>query len=66
MGGSSGINMTAACLLAKQLGPGHRIVSFLCDSGSRYASKIYNKTWLDEKNFDVSEKALAGGDFIFS
>jgi len=53
LGGSSALNMVAAYLLAKKLGPGKIIVSFLCDSGARYASKIYNKEWLKENNIAI-------------
>jgi cysteine synthase len=49
MGGSVGINVGAAVMLAKQLGPGHTIVTILCDSGTRYQSKLYNPKWLAEK-----------------
>lgn len=49
MGGSVGINVGAAVALAKQMGPGHTIVTVLCDSGSRYQSKIFNREWLEAK-----------------
>ncbi len=49
MGGSVGINVGAAVALAKELGPGHTIVTVLCDSGARYQSKLYNREWLAEK-----------------
>jgi cysteine synthase len=49
MGGSVGINVGAAVALAKQLGPGHTIVTVLCDGGTRYQSKLYNPEWLAEK-----------------
>lgn len=49
MGGSVGINVGAAVALAKKLGPGHTIVTVLCDGGARYQSRIYNKKWLKEK-----------------
>jgi cysteine synthase A len=53
LGGSSGINIAGAIKLAKQLGPGHNIVTILCDPGKRYASKIYNKEFLESKNLPV-------------
>jgi cysteine synthase len=53
LGGSSGINIGGAIKLAKQLGPGHNIVTILCDPGKRYASKIYNKEFLKSKNLPV-------------
>ena len=49
MGGSVGINVAAAYQLAKQMGPGQTIVTILCDSGTRYQSRLYNKQWLAEK-----------------
>ncbi|MEM1366788.1 MAG: cysteine synthase A [Cyanobacteria bacterium P01_H01_bin.15] len=49
MGGSVGINVGAAVALAKQLGPGHKIATVLCDSGSRYQSRLYNAEWLASK-----------------
>jgi cysteine synthase A len=49
LGGSSGINVAGAMRLAKQLGPGKTIVTVLCDSGSRYQSKLYNPEFLRAK-----------------
>lgn len=49
MGGSVGINVGAAYALAKTLGPGHTIVTVLCDGGTRYQSKLFNRDWLKEK-----------------
>ncbi len=49
MGGSTGINVAAAVALAKQMGPGYSIVTILCDSGSRYQSRIFNSEWLQSK-----------------
>ena len=46
LGGSSGINVAGAIQLAKDLGPGKTIVTILCDSGSRYQSKLYNPAFL--------------------
>ena len=53
LGGSSGINIAGAIQLAKKLGPGHNIVTILCDPGERYASKIYNKDFLKSKNLPI-------------
>ncbi len=53
MGGSTGINVAAAVALAKQLGPGHTIVTILCDSGSRYQSRIFNPEWLASKGLSM-------------
>lgn len=49
MGGSVGINVGAAVKLAKEMGPGHTIVTVLCDSGARYQSRLFNPDWLTEK-----------------
>ncbi|HIK17218.1 MAG TPA: cysteine synthase A [Leptolyngbyaceae cyanobacterium M33_DOE_097] len=49
MGGSVGINVAAAVRMAKQMGPGHTIVTVLCDGGSRYQSKLFNREWLAQK-----------------
>jgi cysteine synthase A len=53
MGGSTGINVAGAIRLAKDLGPGRTIVTVLCDSGSRYQSKIYNPVFLKERDLPV-------------
>ncbi len=53
LGGSSGINVAGAIRLAKQMGPGHTIVTILADSGARYQSKLYNPAFLREKNLPV-------------
>ena len=55
LGGSSGINVAGAIRLAKELGPGHTIVTVLCDGGSRYQSKLFNPTFLRSKNLPVPE-----------
>jgi cysteine synthase A len=49
LGGSSGINVAGAIKLARELGPGHTIVTILCDHGSRYQSKLFNPEFLKEK-----------------
>jgi cysteine synthase len=49
LGGSSGINVAGAVRMAKDLGPGHTIVTVLCDFGTRYQSKMFNPTFLAEK-----------------
>lgn len=58
MGGSVGINVAAAVALAQQMGPGHTIVTVLCDSGARYQSRIFDKDWLLSKNFDLEKLGL--------
>ena len=53
LGGSSGINIAGAIKLAKEMGPGKTIVTILCDNGKRYASKIFNKEFLNSKNLPI-------------
>jgi cysteine synthase A len=50
IGASSALNVCAAYQLAKKLGPGHTIVTVLCDGGSRYQSRLTSKKWLISKN----------------
>lgn len=49
LGGSSGINVAGAIRLARHLGPGHTVATILCDSGARYASKLFNPDFLRSK-----------------
>ncbi|MDJ0724932.1 MAG: cysteine synthase A [Prochloraceae cyanobacterium] len=53
MGGSVGINVGAAVALAKQMGPGHTIVTVLCDGGARYQSRLYDPQWLAAKGLSL-------------
>ncbi|MEJ2016219.1 MAG: cysteine synthase A [Limibacillus sp.] len=53
LGGSSGINVAGAIRLAKELGPGHTIVTILCDYGTRYSSKLFNPDFLRSKDLPV-------------
>jgi cysteine synthase A len=55
LGGSTGINVAGAIRLAKQMGPGHTIVTLLCDYGTRYQSKLFNPEFLREKGLPVPE-----------
>jgi cysteine synthase A len=55
MGGSTGINVAGAIRLAKELGPGHTIVTILADYGTRYQSKLFNPEFLREKGLPVPE-----------
>lgn len=50
LGGSAGINIAGAVRLAKELGPGHTVVTILCDYGNRYASKLFNPAFLKSKD----------------
>ncbi|WP_145752414.1 cysteine synthase A [Nitrospirillum amazonense] len=53
VGGSSGINVAAAIRVARDLGPGHTVVTVLCDFGTRYQSKLFNPEFLRERNLPV-------------
>src|SRR5271165_5118368 len=68
LGGSTGINIAGAIRLARELGPGHTIVTLLCDSGARYASKLFNPAFLRSKNLPVPDwleaKATAPQVFV--
>lgn len=53
LGGSSAVNVAGAIRLAREMGPGHTIVTVLCDHGTRYVSKVYNPDFLRSKNLPV-------------
>ncbi|MEL6564094.1 MAG: cysteine synthase A [Pseudomonadota bacterium] len=55
MGASTGVNVAGAIRLAKDLGPGHTIVTILCDYGTRYQSKLFNPDFLREKDLPVPD-----------
>jgi cysteine synthase A len=55
VGGSTGVNVAGAIRLAKEMGPGHTIVTMLCDSGTRYQSKLFNPEFLRSKNLPVPD-----------
>ncbi len=55
LGGSSGINIAGAIHMAREMGPGHTIVTMLCDYGTRYQSKLFNPAFLREKDLPVPE-----------
>ncbi len=55
LGGSSGINVAGAIRLAKDLGPGHTVVTILADSGTRYQSKLFNPAFLREKRLPAPD-----------
>jgi cysteine synthase A len=55
MGGSTGVNVAGAIRMARALGPGHTVVTILCDQGSRYQSKIYNPVFLRERGLPVPQ-----------
>jgi cysteine synthase len=49
LGSTSGVNVAAAAQIARRLGPGHTIVTMLCDTGTKYQSRLFNRKWLAEK-----------------
>jgi cysteine synthase len=55
LGGSSGVNVAGAIRLARELGPGHTIVTILCDSGLRYRGRLFNPEFLASKGLPVPE-----------
>jgi cysteine synthase A len=55
LGGSSGVNVAGAIRLARALGPGHTIVTILCDVGTRYGSKLYDPAFLESKGLPVPQ-----------
>ena len=55
VGGSSGINVMAAIKVAQRLGPGHTVVTVLCDWGHRYQSKLFNPSFLQERGLPVPD-----------
>ncbi|MGA2398549.1 MAG: cysteine synthase A [Steroidobacteraceae bacterium] len=51
LGSTAGINVAAAVRIARELGPGHSIVTVLCDGGAKYQSRLFNKAWIEERGF---------------
>jgi len=49
LGSTSGINVAAAARVAEELGPGHTVVTVLCDGGAKYQSRLFNREWLAQK-----------------
>ena len=64
LGGSSGINVAGAMRLAKEMGPGHTIVTILADLGERYHSKLFNPEFLREKGLPVPGWLVRGASGI--
>jgi cysteine synthase A len=60
LGSTSGINVAAAVRVARDLGPGHTIVTVLCDGGAKYQSRLFNPEWLAQKNLARFVSAPAG------
>ena len=55
LGGSAGVNIAGAIRLAQEMGPGHTIVTILCDYGNRYQSKLFNPVFLQNKDLPVPD-----------
>jgi cysteine synthase A len=55
LGASSGVNVAGAIRMAKEMGPGHTIVTILCDFGNKYQSKLFNPVFLREKNLPIPD-----------
>lgn len=55
LGGSAGLNVAAAIKVARHLGPGHRVVTILCDGGARYQSKLFNPEFLRERGLPIPQ-----------
>jgi len=61
LGGSSGVNVAGAMRMAREMGPGHTIVTILCDYGTRYQSKLFNPEFLAEKGLPVPQWLMGAG-----
>ena len=63
LGSTSGVNVAAALQLARRLGPGHTIVTILCDNGAKYQSRLFNRKWLADKGLlDAAGLSLTFGE----
>ena len=60
MGGSTGVNVAGAMAMAREMGPGHTVVTILCDYGTRYQSKLFNPEFLRSKDLPVPEWLVGG------
>jgi cysteine synthase A len=54
LGSTAGINVAAAVRIARALGPGHTVVTVLCDGGAKYQSRLFNKAWIEERGFGAA------------
>jgi cysteine synthase len=61
LGSTSGINVAAALQVARDLGPGHTVVTMLCDGGAKYQSRLFNRAWLEEKGLETYARTPARG-----
>jgi cysteine synthase len=60
LGSTSGTNVAAAVRVARELGPGHTVVTILCDGGQKYLSRFYNRAWLEQKGLAAYADAVQG------
>ena len=60
LGSTSGINVAAALRVARELGPGHVVVTVLCDGGGKYQSRVFNREWLEQKGLAACAVVPAG------
>ncbi len=61
LGSTSGVNAAAALQVARELGPGHTIVTVLCDGGAKYQSRLFNRAWLEEKGLAAYARTPPAG-----
>ncbi|MFI4880756.1 MAG: cysteine synthase A [Steroidobacterales bacterium] len=64
LGSTSGINVAAAVRVARRLGPGHTVVTVLCDGGARYQSRLFNREWLQQKGLAAYAPELVPGQTL--
>jgi cysteine synthase len=64
VGSTSGINVAAAVRIARELGPGHTVVTVLCDGGAKYQSRLFNPQWLAQKGLAAAAGEPRRGERI--
>jgi cysteine synthase A len=64
LGSTSGINVAAAVRVARELGPGHTVVTVLCDGGAKYQSRLFNHEWLEQKGLAAYAGTASMGERI--
>ncbi len=64
LGSTSGLNVAAAARVARELGPGHTVVTILCDGGAKYQSRLFNSEWLKQKGLAEHARSTRGGEPI--
>ena len=62
LGSTSGLNVAAAARVARELGPGHTVVTILCDGGAKYQSRLFNGEWLEQKGLAQHARAASRGE----